>query len=135
MSVLIDTSAFIAIGDKLDNYHSKAMKAWMDLVQSDEEILATNYTVVETIALLQRRAGKQAIAHFIDVVLPVVTVIWVDSSLHNTALISFINYGGGKNAPSLVDCISLEILKRKSIQKALVYDRHFAECGATLLGQ
>ncbi len=135
MSVLIDTSAFAAIGDIRDQNHSAAERRWQDLIALGEELVVPSYTVVETTAVLQRRAGSAGVLRFADTILPVITVVWVDSSLHNAAISAFLAAGAGRHAPSLVDCVSMELARRGRVDKVFAYDDHFKGQGFALIGQ
>ena len=57
MSVFIDTSGFIAVLDKDNARHAEAAKTWMDILTSEEDLVTTNYVLVETCALVQNRLG------------------------------------------------------------------------------
>lgn len=135
MSVLIDTSAFISIGDEDATYNQRAVATWARCIASGEELIAPSYTVVETVSLLQRRAGSAGVAKFAQTILPVISVLWVDSALHNAAMSAFLTAGGGRHAPSLVDCVSFEIVRQKRIDRVFAYDEHFADRGFEVIGQ
>ena len=60
--VLIDTSALYALRSADDRFHDRANAAFQDLIQSEMQFWATSYTLVETVALMHRRLGFQAVA-------------------------------------------------------------------------
>ena len=82
---------------------------------------------METFALLQNRLGMAAVKTFQDDVLPVLTVEWVDETLHQAGIAALLT--ANRRQLSLVDCISFEMMRRLGIKTAFTHDRHFAEQG------
>jgi len=133
VSVFIDTSAILAILDAADHRHNQAENAWTALMSSDEEIITSNYILVETTSLLHSRFGTAAVRQFTDIMVPTLTVYWVDESLHNIA--AAVVTASPNRGPSLVDCVSFEIIRRQRIDSVFAYDRHFEKMGYSLIGQ
>ena len=69
MSVFGDTSGFLALLVEADPHHVAAREAWRGLIENDQEVITTNYVVVETIALLHRRFGITGARRFAEDVL------------------------------------------------------------------
>jgi len=134
MSVFIDTSAFIAFMDVNDKRHTDAAPAWASLVASSEQLVVSSYLLVETCSLLQARFGGSSVSRFASQAVPLLSVVWVDEPLHQAAMGAFLAAGAGRHAPSLVDCISFEIVKRQGIERVFAYDQHFARLGCSFLG-
>lgn len=61
MSTFVDTSALLAVLDASDVAHKVADRIWRRLIESDERLVSTNYVLVETFALVQRRLGLPAV--------------------------------------------------------------------------
>lgn len=131
MSVFVDTSGLLAVLDRDDVNHTAATGAWADILRSDEILTATNYVLVETIALLQHRLGLKAVRFFQEEVLPVIGIIWVDASMHRAAMAILL--AAGRKKLSLVDCVSFEAMRSGGISTAFTLDRHFREQGFTCL--
>ena len=53
--VFIDTSAFLAVLDADDEVHEEAKKTWEHLITTNELMRCSNYVLLETFALVQRR--------------------------------------------------------------------------------
>jgi uncharacterized protein len=87
----------------------------------------SNYVVVETCALHQRRFGLKSVRLFREEVLPSVTITWVTERRHEIALASLIR--ADRRKLSLVDCVSCEVIGDAGIQTAFAFDRHFVEEG------
>jgi predicted nucleic acid-binding protein len=127
MSVFVDTSALLALLDADDERHADAVSIWKRL-QAEEPLLVTsNYVVVETIAVAQRRLGMDSVKAFVREVLPVLDTRYVDGAAHAAALNALL--AAGRRNLSLVDCSSFELMRREGLIRAYVYDPHFQEEG------
>jgi predicted nucleic acid-binding protein len=127
MSVFIDTSGFIAVLDKDNARHAEAAKTWMDILTSEEDLVTTNYVLVETCALVQSRLGMTAIKMFQEDVVPVLRIEWIDKDVHHAAM--GIMVAAGRKKLSLVDCVSFETMKLLGVTTAFTLDKHFKEQG------
>jgi predicted nucleic acid-binding protein len=131
MSIFIDTSAFIAVLSKSADEHDAAARTWEDLLASDEELVTSNYIVVETCALAQRRAGIAAVRRFLDDVLPVVQVQWVDMPLHSDGVRRVLF--SARHGPNIVDCVSFAVMRKLGMRSAFAFGEHFRSQGFRLL--
>ena len=59
--VLIDTSAFYALLAATDLFHTRASAAFERLLDGEQGLWTTSYTLVETVALLHRRLGFESV--------------------------------------------------------------------------
>ncbi|MCL5103333.1 MAG: PIN domain-containing protein [Armatimonadetes bacterium] len=134
MSVYIDTSAFLAIANSEDDKHKQAAGIWLRLIDDIEMVVTSNYTVVETTALLQSRHGIPALRRFAEGILPAVLIEWVDPTVHSAAMTMALS-GSGKQSPGFVDCVSFEMIRRSGIAHVFAYDRHFHDRGFSILGE
>ncbi len=127
MTVFVDTSALFALLDA-DTDEQAAAAAILARLQADREPLATHeYVVVETISLVQRRLGMGALRRFVDDLLPLVDVQWVDPSLHAEAREALL--AAGRRGVSLVDWTSFVVMRRRGIRTAFAFDDDFAAQG------
>ncbi len=131
MNVFIDTSAFIAYLNRADRNHSTAARVMQNLAQQETGLVTTNYALLETTALLQRRLGLAAVQDFHESIVPLLTVIWVDSGLHSLGMTAVLT--ANRRQLSLVDCISFAICRQHGIQQVFAFDQHFAKQGFTLI--
>jgi uncharacterized protein len=127
MNLFIDTSAILAILNVNDQYHPSAKNEWTNILGSNDIIFCSNYIIVETIAILQRRFGTDAVRLFSENIQPLFNLVWVDETIHNTSLsiLKTINL----RDLSLVDCTSFEVIRKNNIEKVFTFDRHFADQG------
>jgi uncharacterized protein len=127
MSLFIDTSAILAILDADDQYHHTANQAWQKILSSQEDIVSTNYILVETFALVQHRFELEAVKVLQEDIVPVIGVEWVAEPIHQAALALL--FSASKRPLSLVDCVSFVVMNRAGIHKAFTFDHHFREQG------
>ena len=127
MTVFVDTSALYALLDADDRFHTAARAAWSDLVAADDPLLTSNYVLVETFALVQRRLGMNAVRACADRLLPVIDVAWVEQEDHRNALAGVV--AAGRRDLSLVDFASFVVMRRDGLRTAFTFDPHFAEQG------
>ncbi len=131
MSLFIDTSALYALLDGDEPRHADMVAAWRT-VTGDERILFTsNYILVETFALVQRRLGLEAVHGLADVFVPLLQPVWVDEELHAAAVASL--FTAARRHLSLVDCASFELMRRLGLTDVLALDTDFARQGFNLL--
>lgn len=125
MKVFVDTSALLAILDEDDRYHREAAETFHALM-AGAELVTHNYVEVETLALARRRLGPGAVARLTDRLLPALTTIWVDESLHRAAVAA---HRGAGASVSLVDSVSFEVMRREGTDQAFAFDADFEAQG------
>jgi len=127
MTVLLDTSAFLAMLNVDDNNHSGAKKEWGDLINSDRSLISHNYVLIESFALIQRRMGNKAVRVFEEDILPLINIEWIGERMHKSAVSAL--FAAGRRNLSLVDCVSFEVMRTLGIKKVFTFDSHFKEQG------
>jgi uncharacterized protein len=131
MSVFIDTSAIFALIDSADEFNTEAERIFRNITGSDEKLLTSNYVILETIFLLQKFFGVTAVNDFKKKMLPMLGIIWVDESIHESALNSLI--ASQRKKVSLTDYCSFYILDNYKIDKVFTFDGYFEEKGYEIL--
>lgn len=131
MSVFVDTSALFALLDRDDRGHSGVAAAWTSLTTGPRPLVTSNYVLLETAALVQRRLGMAAVHDLDDHLAPLLVVRWVDEALHRLALRRLRRTD--RRDLSLVDCSSFELMGREGLGEALALDDDFAAEGFRLL--
>lgn len=127
MTIFVDTSALLAVLDADDQQHALARQAWEDLVTREEDLVCTNYILVESFALVQHRLGVEAVRTLQEDIVPVLRIEWMDSQRHNTSVAALLT--AARRQLSLVDCASFDAMRRLGISTAFTFDRHFDEQG------
>jgi len=133
LTTFLDTSALLALLDEDDLNHSRADDAWRQLLGSDEPLVSTNYIVVESLALVQRRLGMEAVKALESDLLPLLELEWIDETTHRSALRAFLTVS--RRQLSFVDCSSFEVMRKRGLSRAFAFDRHFSEQGFELIAQ
>lgn len=125
--VFVDTSAFIALLNRDDEYHEAAVRVFAGLLEGPNRLVTHNYVVVETFAVLQARMGVESAGTFQQEILPVVHVEWVLPQDHDIGV--GVVLASIRRRLSLVDCTSFAMLRRTGIRRVFCFDRHFREQG------
>lgn len=129
MSVLVDTSALLALLDEDDVNHTRASKGWQSLV--DEDLIAHAYVIVESIALVRNRLGWDGADGLANRLIPCLRVEMVDRSLHDQA---FAAYRAEHRGKSFVDHVTIAFARRHDIDRVFAFDRDLTTAGLTLIG-
>jgi uncharacterized protein len=132
MTVLTDTSALFAVLDADDANHVRAKPKWIELISRDDTLICTNYILVESFALINRRLGWNALKAFQEYILPMIQIEWIDEKVHMAA--SGIYFQPFKKSISLVDCSSFVVMRKYGIDTVFAFDIHFKKEGFICLG-
>lgn len=127
MNVFIDTSALLSILDSAETNHARAKEIWERLVEQDERLVVHNYTLVETMALVQNRLGMEAVRAFQQDAVPLLEIAWVDEASHTAGVAALL--AANRRQLSLVDCISFHMMRQLGLSTAFAFDPHFAQQG------
>jgi len=125
VTVFLDTSAILAVLNGDDQNHQEADAIWRALLTAEEALLSTNYVLVETFALVQRRLGMDAVRAVEQDVVPLLTIHWLDAAVHRASMSSWLE--ASRRGLSLVDCVSFKVMKRHEVRRAFAFDGHFEE--------
>ena len=131
MSVFVDTSALLAHLDADQPRHADVIDAWDRAIAEDRRLFTSNYVLVESFALVQRRLGLDAARALADVLVPMLRPLWIDEELHAAAVAAL--FAASRRKLSLVDCTSFELMRRYGITDAFALDDDFARQGFGLL--
>lgn len=131
MTEFVDTSAFFALLDADDAHQARAHAHLQETLATGIDLLTHEYVVVETTALVQRRLGLGALGRFVDDLLPLVEVAWVDETLHVEAREALL--AAGRRNVSLVDWTSFLVMRRHGVRRAFTFDADFGTEGFEVL--
>ena len=131
MRVFVDTSALLALLDRHEPRRSAVTEAWNQAFDRGDRLFTSSYVAVETVSLLQRRWGMEAVRVFVEAFLPLMETLFVAAEQHETALAALL--AANRRRLSFVDCTSFELMRRRGIASALALDADFAEQGFELL--
>lgn len=127
MSVFVDTSALYALLVSTEEDHEAAVAMLGRLVKAQRSLLASNYVLLETAAVLQHRFGLTAVRDLEDHLVPMLRVEWVSGETHERALERLLRMN--RRELSLVDCTSFEIMDEHGVREAFAFDSDFAAEG------
>lgn len=125
MSIFVDTSVFLSVLSEDDSNNKIAAETLATLAESGEQLITTNYILVETYALIQRRMGMNAVQDFQNKILPSLTLVWINAEEHQQAIKQFLLEN--RRNLSFVDCSSFDAIQRLGIDKVFTLDNHFRE--------
>ncbi|MBI4304854.1 MAG: PIN domain-containing protein [Chloroflexi bacterium] len=131
MTVFVDTSALLPLPNPDDPDFGVATQVWNGIVARREQAVTTNYVLVETISLMQRRLGIDAARHFHAAVAPLLDIEWVGPRMHERGMAALL--AAGSRRLSLVDCVSFEVMRERGLGTAFAFDDDFERQGFELL--
>ncbi|MGH2739988.1 MAG: type II toxin-antitoxin system VapC family toxin [Actinomycetota bacterium] len=125
MSILVDTSALLAVLDRESAPHDRAVQALSRL--AGENLMTHNYVLTESAALVHRRLGLTAIRALFEELVPILSILFVDREIHERAVHGFL--GTLRRRSSLTDWVSFVVMRQLEIRRAFAFDRDFATQG------
>ena len=129
-AVFADTSALYALLDRDDDNHTAAVERLSKISSVGASLVTSNYILVETCALVQRRIGQAALSAFHKVAASSLTIHWVTQRQHELGMAAVL--AAARRKLSLVDCVSFAVMRDLRIQAAFAFDQHFRDEGFVL---
>jgi predicted nucleic acid-binding protein len=126
----VDTSALLAFLDRDAAQHARVVASIAEIL-AERRAITHSYVLVETEALVHRRLGNRVARRFLEDVVPILQVVWVDADLHGAAVSAHLQTL--RRGSSLVDHVSFELMHRRGLRIALALDRDFAREGFELV--
>lgn len=126
MKTLIDTSFVVALVNKKDEDHEKAVRLSFDF--NRKETIITDAVLLEIGNSLSRRFKREcieAVEGFFES--KEVKIVRLEESLFSKAFELYKTHAD--KTWGLVDCISFVVMKEQNIKDALTSDRHFVQAG------
>ena len=130
-SVFVDTSAFYALAAEQDRWHEAAQGIHERLKRAGARLATTNYVLLETISLVQRRHGVAQAERFGESAAERMDILWIDRAQHQAAWTTWKQQR--RRGLSLVDCASFAVMRERGIQSAFAFDPQFDEAGFLVL--
>ncbi len=129
MRIFVDTSAWLALDDKNDQYHNKAVAKSSEIKRQRIKIITSEYIIDETITLIRYRVSHQAAVIFGDSLLnsSIVRIVNVTDEDRIKAWEIFKKYEDKEL--SFTDCTSFVLTKNLRLQKIFTFDKHFKQMG------
>ena len=88
-----------------------------------DDLVNTNYVLVECFALVQQRLGLEAVRTLQEDNLPLVRVHWMSEADHRAGVTALVT--ANRRQLSLVDCVSFLGMRQLNLKTAFAFDRDF----------
>jgi len=126
--IFVDTSAWIALADRDDRNHLKAVNTHVQYLEARAKYVISNLVLFETITRLRYNLSHPAALKFkkeMDSAIQCgdLQIVWVDSELADEAWNIFARYKDHKF--SFVDCTSFVIARREKVEEVFAFDDDF----------
>ena len=94
-----------------------------ELLADRTRLVASSYVAHETIALVHRRFGVEAVRRWKTLAEPLLEIVWIEQELHTRALAALL--AAGKRDVSLTDWSSFEAMRSEEIRRVFAFDPDF----------
>jgi len=130
--VFIDTSAFIALNDKSDQYFQRASRYILSKINDISlTFFTSNLVIAETYTRLLYKTHFRAAQQFLETITDIdLDIIYSDNELEQSAKYFLIKYANLKL--SYTDAVSFAAMKKNNILSAFSFDKHFEIAGFKL---
>ncbi len=117
--------------DTTEPYHEQARQWFQKARQQSQEMVTTNYVVIELVALLTSplRVSRPQLFKYVDAVrdAPYIRLVHIDAAIDQAAW-NLLKSREDK-AWSFVDSTSFVVMQQLGIKEALTTDHHFEQAG------
>ena len=127
MRLFVDTSAWLALNDRNDQYHSKAAAKSAEIKRHRIELITSEYVLDESITLIRYRVSHQAAVIFGNSLLNSNIVRVEDVSVEDRFKAWEMFKKFEDKELSFTDCTSFVLMKNLRLQKAFTFDEHFRQ--------
>ena len=127
--VFVDTSAWLALNDKTDEYHNRSVSKGSEIKKQRTELITSEYIIDESITLVRYRVSHHAAVIFGGALLlsSIVKIIDITNEDRFKAWEIFKRYWDKEL--SFTDCTSFAVMERLKLKKAFTFDEHFKKVG------
>ena len=132
MKLFVDTSAWLALNDRSDQYHSEAVSRLNTVAKQKIELVTSEYVVDESITIIRYRVSHKAAVVFGDALMSstIVTLADITDEERFRAWMLFKKYDDKEL--SFTDCTSFALMNKLKLRKAFAFDDHFKQIGFEL---
>jgi uncharacterized protein len=129
MKLFVDTSAWIALHDKCDQNHQKAVMKSEDIKKKRIQLITSEYVFDEAVTLIRHRMSHHAAVVFGDSLLnsSIVAIVDIAGDVRRKAWDLFKTFSDKEF--SFTDCTSFVLMEKLKIERAFAFDRHFTQAG------
>jgi len=132
--IFIDTSAFKAVVDPKDEFHTKGAELWENLKNSNRPLVTTNYILDESFTLIRARCGIKTAIQFKE-------ILAASSQVLQIKRVTVADEAGAWNwftkewaKLSFTDSVSFAVMERLKLSEVATFDNDFKRAGFRLVG-
>ena len=128
-NVFVDTGAWVALADKDDANHKKAVAIYPSLLKNQKGFITSNLVIAETYIVLLNELGHRSAIHFLEKIKasPRIMRIYSNDDIERDAEEVLRKYEDQDF--SYADAVSFAVMKRYKIRIAFCFDKHFTTAG------
>jgi predicted nucleic acid-binding protein len=131
--IFVDTSALIAMGNKRDSYHIKAVRIDKDNRKNNSRYVTTSAVLLELGNSFSQRQMRATATRIIRAIQESQAwhVVQIDEEIFNQSLQLFTSMNDKEWG--LVDCTSIIVANKFKLTKIFTTDHHFEQAGFSIL--
>jgi hypothetical protein len=132
MRLFVDTSAWLALNNKNDQYHDEAVSKITKVRQQKIQLVTSEYVFNESVTIIRYRISHRAAVAFGDALISsnVASIEDITDEERLKAWVLFKKYRD--KDLSFTDCTSFALMVKLKLQKAFSFDDHFKQVGFEL---
>lgn len=127
MKLFVDTSAWLALNDRDDQYHKKAVEKSVEIKNQRIELITSEYVIDESVTLIRYRVSHKSAVVFGDSLFSsnIIRIIDITDGDRYKAWEMFKKYDDKEL--SFTDCTSLVLITNLKLRKVFAFDEHFRQ--------
>jgi len=132
MRLFVDTSAWLALNNKNDQYHDEAVSKITKVRQQKIQLVTSEYVFDESITIIRYRISHRASVAFGDALISS-NVASIEDITNEERLKAWVLFKKYRDKDlSFTDCTSFALMVKLKLQKAFSFDNHFKQVGFEL---
>lgn len=120
MMILVDSSFFIALADRKDQWHEQATALLPSV--AGETLMISDLILSESITIIGRRSGGKAGERLYHYFLDNCEIMFTDEPVLKRGMEVFLRYDG---TLSVSDAVSVAVMEKKKISRIVSFDSDF----------
>jgi predicted nucleic acid-binding protein len=127
--IFIDTSAFLALENRKDEYHRSALLFRDSLLESKESLVTSDYVLDESYTIIRLRAGHKIAVQFGEMIQTtgLIEIKYLTKEVLQEAWHIFKTFSDKEF--SFTDCTSFALMESLHIKTVFTFDEHFNQYG------
>jgi len=127
--IFVDTAAFLAVENRRDTHHEKALAFRDAALRAGELLVTTDYVLAESYTIIRLRAGHAVAIEFGEALKAsrILRVEYLTPDVLDAAWEIFKSFEDKEF--SFTDCTSFAMMEHLKISAAFTFDEHFRQYG------